>query len=685
MPRNRTRKRLAFSLIFLIGELFTPAFSSLAAPSLPESFVRTANYYLKAGVGIPASDHEKLARYDLLILPAEAQIFNQNLFQDVRRMNPDIIILAYVPTKSYALVWNDRLHDGLRGDLKNEWRLRDAAGNNLSVWPNTYALNLASGWADYLPRYVHDRILSTGLWDGVFYDEASATISWLNGGNLDLDLNGVRDAADEADRQWKNGMVRMLKTTRELSGPDPIIITNGDSDADLQASVNGRMFENFPTPWEGDGSWSAVEGSYLRLQRQVGYAPVFVVNGTAGNTGDNARYADMRFGLASALLGDGFFGFDGGDQDHGQLWMYDEYSASLGKPLGPPRNLTGGGEAIRPGLWRRDFQNGIVLVNSTDREQTAEFEGDFERLHGTQDPVVNNGEISGNARVPAEDGIILLRPIDRLTEASYQNGAFTRIFSNTGAVRRTGFFAYTDRQRGGATVAEVSSLGLPTSVSAADNRLEVRGADGMLQRTVYPFGPDWKWPVTFAVGRAGGKTYFTASSGRGGPPLVRLYDEAFNPIGEAWNAYHPRFTGGVETAVGDIDNDGRPDVVTGAGPGGGPHVRVFGENQAVKTQFFAYDQRFKGGVSVAVGDVDGDGAAEIVTGPGFGGGPHVRVFNARGQLENQFFAYDSRKRGGVRAAVGDLDGDGRPEILAMTNDVFTLALHRTAQGATPFN
>lgn len=664
-----TRKVSSFIFhLFLTGALLFPSFAVAAVP--PNAFPRTANYYLKAGIGIPPSDHERLAKYDLLVLPAEAQVFNRAMFAELRRMNPDIILLAYVPTKSYALVWNDSLHDGLKADLRDEWRLRDSSGNQLSVWPNTYSLNVASGWSDYLASYVKDDILSTGLWDGIFYDEASATISWLNGGDLDLDRNGFRDAAADADRWWEEGMIRLLRKTREAAGPDAIIVMNGDSDPDLQKHVNGRMFESFPTPWEGNGSWATVTGNYLRLRDQVGFTPVFIVNGNTANTGNRADYAKMRYGLASALLGDAFFGFDFGEQDHGQLWMYDEYSASLGSPTNAARNLTGQSSPVQPGVWRRDFQNGIALVNSTDRAQTVDLDGDFERLHGTQDPSVNNGEIGSTVTIPAKDGLILLRPLEKLTDASYRNGAFTRILSSSGAALRTGFFAYTSAQRGGRDVAEFPN---GRSVTASGNRLELRGPDGAVIRAIAPFGENYPASVSFSVGKAGGKTYVSAGGGQGGEPFVRLLDAELNPVTEAWHAYHYRFTGGVSTAVGDIDADGAPELAAGAGPGGGPHVRLFNRDGGLRAQFFAYSERFRGGVTVGLGDVDGDGLGEIVTGPGFGGGPHVRVFNHRGEVESQFFAYDSKKNGGVRVTVSDVNGDGKPEILAMTNDVFTLA------------
>jgi len=38
---------------------------------------------------------------------------------------------------------------------------------------------------------------------------------------------------------------------------------------------------------------------------------------------------------------------------------------------------------------------------------------------------------------------------------------------------------------------------------------------------------------------------------------------------------YPGFTGGVRVAAGDLTGDGLADIVTGVGPGAGPHVKVF--------------------------------------------------------------------------------------------------------------
>src|SRR4029077_16868645 len=137
-------------------------------------------------------------------------------------------------------------------------------------------------------------------------------------------------------------------------------------------------------------------------------------------------------------------------------------------------------------------------------------------------------------------------------------------------------------------------------------------------------------------------------------------------------AYDLPFGGGVFVACGDVDGDGLADVITGKGPGGDPHVRAFSLASGSPVEiasFNAYAPTFAGGVHVAVGDVNGDGRADIITGAGPGGAPHVRAFSLAGGGVTElasFLAYDPAFTGGVFVAGGDVNGDGIAEIIAGT-------------------
>ena len=104
-------------------------------------------------------------------------------------------------------------------------------------------------------------------------------------------------------------------------------------------------------------------------------------------------------------------------------------------------------------------------------------------------------------------------------------------------------------------------------------------------------------------------------------------------------AFDPTFTLGVSLAAADLTGDGAADILVGSGRGGAPRVRVFdGPSGAVVHDFFAFDSSFRGGANVAGTDVDGDGRPEIVTGAGPGGGSRVRVLDAATLAERSSYA-----------------------------------------------
>jgi hypothetical protein len=158
---------------------------------------------------------------------------------------------------------------------------------------------------------------------------------------------------------------------------------------------------------------------------------------------------------------------------------------------------------------------------------------------------------------------------------------------------------------------------------------------------------------------------FAAGPDAGGGPSVVYY----NPDGTAkfsLTVFDKAFTGGVRVAVADFNGDGVPDIAVGTGPGAATLVRVFdGKTKAELFSIQPFEASFTGGVFVAAGDVTGDGKADLIITPDEGGGPRARVFSGNGfaQVSDFFGIEDPDFRGGARAAVGDVNGDGIGDLL----------------------
>jgi hypothetical protein len=191
---------------------------------------------------------------------------------------------------------------------------------------------------------------------------------------------------------------------------------------------------------------------------------------------------------------------------------------------------------------------------------------------------------------------------------------------------------------------------------------------------VTPF-PWYSGPIRVTTGDfdGDGVADIAAAAGPGSLPAVKIFNGRTGQEANTFLAYERQFGGGVFLAAGDINGDGRDDLVTGADRSGGPRVRVMsgGDVNAILMDFYGIeDESFRGGVRVAVGDVNADGRDDLVCAAGDGGGPRVAVYDGRAianwqatRLVWDFYAFDQFTPNGAFVAVGDYDGDGFDDVV----------------------
>jgi hypothetical protein len=206
----------------------------------------------------------------------------------------------------------------------------------------------------------------------------------------------------------------------------------------------------------------------------------------------------------------------------------------------------------------------------------------------------------------------------------------------------------------------------------------VYGANGELLRSVNVTSTDGV-RVALADVNGDGVPDLIAATGPGQPALVTVRDGKSGAELATFQPFESAFTGGVFVAAADVNGDGKADVAVSADRMGGPVVAVYdgaalaGGRAVQFTRFLGIDDaNFRGGARVALGDVNGDGTPDLVVAAGDGGGPRVAIYNGRdlaaggvpAHLTADFFAFEPDLRDGVYVTVADLDGDGRAEVVA---------------------
>ncbi len=652
----------------------------------PERFSAGQDYPKLANIfyawQLSDADVTALAKWDVVLLDMDQQARNPQKIRRLRELNPNIKIIAYIASQEIKQVnftsESFLLSRQLADSLPEEWFVHDAGGQRVSWWSGSWLLNVSDDcptvngykWNTYLPYFINNKILSSGLWDGVILDNTWDNISYFVS-TYDLNRDGRQDDRNIADQNWRAGLRKIITTTRQGLSQPVILIGNGST---IYSDIlDGVIFENFPVT-----DWSRDIESY-RTAPTTGDKNYNILNRTTGNQDRPASYQSMRYGLASALLGDGYYAFDYGDQAHAQTWYYDEYDVDLGSPVNGAQMVSSLGGT---NVWRRDFANGVVFVNASDTRQAVNLGSEIlEKITGAQDKNINDGTKINYLRLEGRDGIVLKRtapaPTSRqITGQAFVNGSFVRIFDQNGLSQQSGFYIYRSEfsGRNQIIVSDVDRDGQTETLVANSRNVVIYNAAGQAKNTFYPYGENYNKGINISIGDLNGDGTIEIITGteNGGGPHIRVFNDQGKLINPGFFAYGEGYRGGVNVAVGDLNGDGINEIIAGAGVGGGPHIRIFNKDgKLLSGGWFAYDEKFRGGVNVAVGDINADGKAEIVSAPGRGGQPEIKIWDSKGgQVGKSWSAFDASNRSGVELLISDINADGRLDILATSVDVF---------------
>ncbi len=203
---------------------------------------------------------------------------------------------------------------------------------------------------------------------------------------------------------------------------------------------------------------------------------------------------------------------------------------------------------------------------------------------------------------------------------------------------------------------DVNGDGRSDLLAAAGGRVDVYdGKTHALLVTLTPFGASYHGALSVAAGDVNhdGKADVIAGTGPGSTAQVvvlSLATGAAAPL-ETIAPFSPGFHGGVSVAAGDVDGDGKADVIVATGPGTPGVIRVFSGATKTRLSSFSPYPSFTGGVTVSAADVNGDHRTEIVAAPGVGGGSQVKIFTGTtGALLSSFLG--ATGSGAVTVAAG---------------------------------
>ena len=370
--------------------------------------------------GLGLSDYttafnQQVARFDLALVEfwkgwGGGTSAMRSTIQSIKSYNPNILLGNY--TINMEVYTDLSVEAELRAKIDaNNWWAWTAAGAHAVFYPSTWSVNITSytapdtngqrwsqWYADWSNTSFFEPIPELDFWycDNVWREPSMAA---------DWNVDGSDESQNIAAAWYRAGTRAHFD---RIHGIQPTLFIMGNSNNDLsdpeyQGQLEAAFFEApMGEGWsiELDG-WDAMMARYRALMANT-KSPHIVIFNPHGTLTD---YQFFRYAFGSCLLDDGYLSFTDIDSGFSTTPWFDEYDHALGAATDSPPMA-----AWQNGVWRRGFQNGIVLLNPTSSSVDVTVEAGFHRLSGTQDSSTNNGQaVTGPFSLGSKDGLVLLR------------------------------------------------------------------------------------------------------------------------------------------------------------------------------------------------------------------------------------------------------------------------------------
>ena len=340
--------------VLLVSAVFTPAAEAQPFPRLGlyGSVVGGGYPYTHPDGSLDTVEIRRAARYGEVVLDAyPISPYRPDIVQAMRALNPDMQVLAYVLAED---IWQVDDADStrhiptiIRHTVRNlDGFLYDrVTGQEYATLDINIAKKGANGRfvvAEALADIFRDHIIATGLWDGIFTDVFCHTVAWSQAGTnkiIDYQRAGYPSLA-ALDAAWAAATDTLAARLRRDGGPDFVLVGNC-AGSSHHGEYNGWMRENFP--FQQGGTWNSnMQGDvstrgYFRDDADY-RAPArnWILSAsstsTPGTEYDTYNTYKVRYGLASAALGEGVHAFCPTKTVRVapyHQWWYDEYAVDL--------------------------------------------------------------------------------------------------------------------------------------------------------------------------------------------------------------------------------------------------------------------------------------------------------------------------------------------------------------------